>query len=54
LAEVVQRLVEARIPVAPVNDLDAVVRDEQVVARGSVCRTEAGWIPAPAPRIDAG
>jgi formyl-CoA transferase len=56
--EVVERFLDARIPVAPVNDLASLVADPHVVARGDVVVVdddELGPVQmvAPAPRLSA-
>lgn len=55
-ADVVAALVAARIPVAPVNDLAALLTDPHIVARGNLCEVptqDAGGIlmPRPSPRL---
>jgi len=56
--EVVERFLDARIPVAPVNDVASIVADPHVVARGDVVVVddpELGPVQmvAPAPRLSA-
>lgn len=54
-AEVLDILVAKRLPVAPVNDIDAMLADPQVIARGSLLRTEVNGrpavLPAPHPKL---
>jgi formyl-CoA transferase len=52
--DVVAALLEARIPVSPVNDLRDVVTDPQIVERGSLVTIDADepvTVPAPLPRV---
>ncbi len=56
--EVLQALLEARVPAAPVNDLDAIVADPHVIARGDVVTVADEVLGpltmvAPAPRLGA-
>jgi crotonobetainyl-CoA:carnitine CoA-transferase CaiB-like acyl-CoA transferase len=56
--EVIEQFLDARIPVAPVNDLASLVADPHVIARGDVVvldDAELGPVPmvAPAPRLSA-
>ncbi|MBV8951409.1 MAG: CoA transferase, partial [Actinobacteria bacterium] len=56
--DVVRALLDARVPVAPVNDLDALLADPHVIARGDIVRVVGEGLgpltmPAPAPRLGA-
>lgn len=44
VAPLVERLIAARIPVSPTNDLDALLRDPQVIARKSLFKGRADGI----------
>ncbi|NUS55183.1 MAG: CoA transferase [Streptomycetaceae bacterium] len=55
---VVAALVDARIPVAPVNSLAALAADPHIAARGNLLDVDSGPVgdvtmPAPAPRLSA-
>ncbi len=39
-AEVLDRLVTARIPIAPINDIETLMRDPHIVARGSILHVD--------------
>jgi crotonobetainyl-CoA:carnitine CoA-transferase CaiB-like acyl-CoA transferase len=52
LDDVLDALVGARVPVAPVNDLAAIVADPHIGSRGSLISSGEGMVAAPAPRID--
>ncbi|MDI2126087.1 CaiB/BaiF CoA transferase family protein [Yinghuangia seranimata] len=57
-ADAVAALVDARIPVAPVNDLAGLAADPHIAARGNLHTVDAGpagpvLMPAPAPRLAA-
>lgn len=58
LEALITTLVNARIPVAPVNSIDALIHDPQIIARGSIVRThdpDLGPLitTAPAPKLCA-
>jgi len=58
LADVVDELVQRRLPVTPVNDIDAQLADPHIVARGSLVRetdSELGdlVLAAPTPKLSA-
>jgi formyl-CoA transferase len=55
---VLETFVAMRVPVAPVNDLEALVHDPQVLARGSLLRRAHPVhgeivVTAPSPRLSA-
>ena len=57
-AQALAALLDARIPVAPVNDLAGLISDPHVRARGSITEVENGpggavLLPGPAPRLAA-
>lgn len=49
--DVLDAMLEARIPVVPVNDLADVIADPHVQARGSLLAHGDGVVAAPAPRV---
>lgn len=49
--EVLEAMLEARIPVVPVNDLADVVADPHVRSRGSLLAHAGGVVAAPTPRV---